>query len=79
MSKEATPTAIESYRAAKMQVEAENRSEFFPGIQVVIGIGQKVARLSGFDFTEFEKLSLAALQKTRRKISPICLNRSLKT
>ncbi len=25
--------AIESYRAAKMQVEAENRSAFFPGIR----------------------------------------------
>jgi len=37
-----------------MQVEAENRSEFFPGIQIVIGISQKVAGLAGFDFTNRE-------------------------
>ena len=58
---------IESYRAAKMQVEAEDRSEFFPGIQIVIGIGQKVAGLAGFDFTKFEELSLAALQKNSKE------------
>jgi len=66
MGREATPIAIESYRAAKMQVEAEARSEFFPGIQIVIGIGQKIAGLAGFDFTKFEELSLAALQKNSK-------------
>lgn len=58
--------AIESYRAAKAQLEAEARSEFFPGMQIVVEVGQKVAGLAGFDFTKFEDLCLVALQKNSR-------------
>ena len=58
--------AIDSYRAAKMQVEAEARSEFLPGMQIVIGIGQKIAGLARFDFTKFEELSLDALQRNSK-------------
>src|SRR5437016_12151020 len=59
--------AIESYRAAKMQVESEARSEFFPGLEIVGGIAQKVAGPAGFDLTKFEDLSLKALQNSSKE------------
>jgi hypothetical protein len=59
--------AIESYRAAKMQVESEARSEFFPGIRIVAGIGQKLAGVAGFDFSRFEELCATALQKNSKE------------
>jgi hypothetical protein len=58
--------AIESYRSAKMQVEAAARSQLFPGIQIVIGIMRKAAGLGGLEFTKLEDLSLEAIQKNSK-------------
>jgi hypothetical protein len=58
--------AIESYRAAKMQLESEARSDFFPGMQIVLDVFGKVAGLAGRDFTKFLDLCSLALQKNSK-------------
>src|SRR5580704_4704084 len=58
--------AIESYRAAKTQLEAEARGDFFPGIKMVLGILQKSAGIAGLELPKFEELSLEALQKNTK-------------
>ena len=58
--------AIESYRAAKMQLAAEARGEQFPGLHIVIEIMRKAAGAGGFEFTKFEELSLDAIQRNSR-------------
>jgi hypothetical protein len=66
MADEVMPMAIESYRAAEVQVAAEARSEFFPGMEIVIGIVQKVTGAAGIDFPKFEGLCSAALRENSK-------------
>ena len=58
--------AIESYRAAEMQLASEARSEQYPGIEIVISVMRKIAGLGSVDFTKLEELSLDAIQKNSK-------------
>ena len=58
--------AIESYRAAEMQLAAEARAEQFPGLGIVVGLIQKAAGLGGLELTKFEEFCLDAIQKNSR-------------
>jgi len=58
--------AIESYRAAELQLAAETRSEQYPGIEIVVRVIRKVAGLGGLEFTKFEELSLDAIQRNSK-------------
>ncbi|HKI10897.1 MAG TPA: hypothetical protein VKA02_02200 [Candidatus Acidoferrum sp.] len=59
--------AIESYSAAKNQLAAESRGEFFPGIEIVAGIVKKAAGLTGFELLNFAELSLDAIQRNSKE------------
>lgn len=54
--------AIEAYRAAKLQLDAESRARFFPGIEIAVGIAQKAAGLTGIELPRFVELSLEAVR-----------------
>ena len=48
--------AIDSYNAAKKQIEAEARGEFFPGLEIIAGIVTKAAGVVGFELPNFVEL-----------------------
>lgn len=55
--------AIESYRAGKKQLAAEERAEQFPGLEIVSRLFSKGAKLIGLDLPQFLELSAEAMQK----------------
>jgi hypothetical protein len=59
--------AIESFNAAKTQLEAEARREFFPGIEIIVGVAKKAAGLAGFELPKFAELCVDSIQRNSRE------------
>jgi hypothetical protein len=59
--------AIESYRAAKQQIQSEARSDFFPGLEIAIKVAKKAAGLAHLEFPEFLNLCTGALETNTRE------------